>query len=295
MYAALLSGDAPEIGVEELRSLGFKVYRVHGRIAVFEDGNLQDFQKVAFAHLAIELFSFRKPYKIIIKKIKPCPDFKRETAIDGLALVLGKPISMLGTKIYSITHAGLTFVGREVARTIKDWNRKERNPANYAKPHPASLPPKLARAMLNIAKGNKILDPFCGAGVLLVEGSFLGKEMHGMDISEEMLFRARKNLEAFGFEPRLKLGDARRLSSYFEHGSFDAIVTEPPFGRAAKVYAKSLEELLRKSFAEMLKVVKKGGRIVLSHELDLEEVLGVKPVFKGVYGKGQVRRIVHVF
>lgn len=59
------------------------------------------------------------------------------------------------------------------------------------------LPPKLARMMVNytgIAKG-RILDPFCGTGVLLQEAALLGYETYGTDLVEKMIDFTTVNME----------------------------------------------------------------------------------------------------
>ncbi len=62
------------------------------------------------------------------------------------------------------------------------------------------LPPKLALMMINLATGpdatkpQRILDPFCGTGVLLQEAALLGKSVYGTDLAEKMIRYTRDNL-----------------------------------------------------------------------------------------------------
>ena len=62
------------------------------------------------------------------------------------------------------------------------------------------LPPKLAQIMINLAQSNeetaphRILDPFCGTGVLLQEAALLGHAVYGTDLSEKMIRYSRDNL-----------------------------------------------------------------------------------------------------
>ncbi|MFP4524452.1 MAG: DNA methyltransferase [Candidatus Woesearchaeota archaeon] len=104
--------------------------------------------------------------------------------------------------------------------------KNQRRPA----PHPTSLPPKLARAMVNLAGPvNHVLDPFCGSGGLLLEASLIGLDATGIDVDDAMLARAKKNLEAYGAEARLVHGDA------LEHeGGTGCVVTDLPYGRNSK-------------------------------------------------------------
>lgn len=59
------------------------------------------------------------------------------------------------------------------------------------------LPPKLAQTMLNLAQlspGERLLDPFCGTGVLLQEAALMGASVYGTDLSERMIDFSRHNL-----------------------------------------------------------------------------------------------------
>lgn len=66
------------------------------------------------------------------------------------------------------------------------------------------LPPKLAQIMINLAIGDKIvdpslaaqrvLDPFCGTGVLLQEAALMGQSVYGTDLAEKMIRYSRDNL-----------------------------------------------------------------------------------------------------
>ena len=64
------------------------------------------------------------------------------------------------------------------------------------------LPPKLALLMLNLAaaeqpsgKHLRVLDPFCGTGVVLQEAALRGYDVYGTDLSEKMIDYTKINLE----------------------------------------------------------------------------------------------------
>ncbi len=65
------------------------------------------------------------------------------------------------------------------------------------------LPPKLAQIMINLALGEagltgtpkkRLLDPFCGTGVLLQEAALMGHSVYGTDLAEKMIRYSRDNL-----------------------------------------------------------------------------------------------------
>jgi tRNA G10 N-methylase Trm11 len=66
------------------------------------------------------------------------------------------------------------------------------------------LPPKLARILVNIVRGNDIapetkllLDPFCGTGVVLQEAQLLGMNVYGTDIAPKMIDYSIANMDWF--------------------------------------------------------------------------------------------------
>lgn len=60
------------------------------------------------------------------------------------------------------------------------------------------LPPKLAQMMINLAHptdGSRILDPFCGTGVILQEAALMNYQVYGTDLSDKMIDFSKINLE----------------------------------------------------------------------------------------------------
>jgi tRNA G10 N-methylase Trm11 len=99
------------------------------------------------------------------------------------------------------------------------------------------LPPKLAQIMINLAhpaQGVRILDPFCGTGVVLQEAALLGYSIYGTDLAEKMVRYSKENLEwlrdthHLDFDSELDIGDAIEKSW---HGPIDAIVCETYLGQ----------------------------------------------------------------
>lgn len=99
------------------------------------------------------------------------------------------------------------------------------------------LPPKLAQTMLNLAQvspGNRVLDPFCGTGVVLQEAALMGASVYGSDVSTRMVDFARQNLKwlrdgyAIDFEEYLEVTDA---TSAAWQQPIDRVVCETYLGR----------------------------------------------------------------
>ena len=70
---------------------------------------------------------------------------------------------------------------------------------------PISLHPKFARALVNmtlVKRGDRLLDPFCGTGGVLIEAASIGVRACGSDISPEMVDGCIQNMEHFGLPYR---------------------------------------------------------------------------------------------
>lgn len=63
------------------------------------------------------------------------------------------------------------------------------------------LPPKLAQIMINLASSQtksektRLLDPFCGTGVVLQEAALMGLSVYGTDLADKMIDYSKANLE----------------------------------------------------------------------------------------------------
>ena len=75
--------------------------------------------------------------------------------------------------------------------------RDQARPARDAKV--GMLPPKLAQILINLcgplSEDARILDPFCGTGVVLQEALLMGYSVYGTDLNPRMVEYSRRNLE----------------------------------------------------------------------------------------------------
>ncbi len=146
------------------------------------------------------------------------------------------------------------YVGIEIKEGVEqdfEVRRSKNLPISY----PITMHPRLARAMINIARvkrGAKILDPFCGTGTILLEGSLMGMDMHGSDLDERMLRASETNLKKFGMKANLTRRDVGEIE-----GNYDAIVTDPPYGRSSSSMGEKLNELYERAFKRFSDVTDK--------------------------------------
>lgn len=103
------------------------------------------------------------------------------------------------------------------------------------------LPPKLAQIMINLAVSKelaahhpRVLDPFCGTGVVLQEAALMHFPVYGTDINEKMIRFSRDNLNwlqeshHIRFDWHLHEGDA--MTTEWQH-PIGAIVCEGYLGQ----------------------------------------------------------------
>jgi ubiquinone/menaquinone biosynthesis C-methylase UbiE len=102
-----------------------------------------------------------------------------------------------------------------------------------------------------LGPGCRALEVGCGTGVFLEKVAPCGAEIRGIDLSQDLLARARARMSAFA-NVRLTCGNAEQMP--FPTGTFDAA-----YGSSV-LHHLNLERSLR----EILRVLKPGGRIAFA-------------------------------
>ena len=122
-------------------------------------------------------------------------------------------------------------------QNVESWSKRDFG-RPFADPKAGMLPPKVARMMVNLAlpespgATKSLLDPFCGMGTILAEGSVSGWQVVGSDQSAVVVEKARKNLDWLVSEFDLKLtdfklyvADATHVSKQLSGVTVSAILT----------------------------------------------------------------------
>lgn len=173
---------------------------------------------------------------------------------------------ILSTKSSQITVAKTIGIQNVEAYAARDHGRSARDA------RVGMLPPKLAQIMVNLAglKQGRILDPFCGTGVVLQEAARIGYPIYGTDISSRMVEYSRQNLLEQGLEAALETADAR---NHTWQPPVDGVVSEtylgPPLSAAPSLdRIRDLAEESGQLMAEFLKNIapqlKSGAPLVLA-------------------------------
>jgi len=132
---------------------------------------------------------------------------------------------------------------------------------------PVSLPPRLARAAANLARirsGDRVLDPFLGTGALLAEAGLLGGRLYGIDRDPTMVRGALENLTHLGLSAdAIVVGDAGDVEFEDPELRFDALLTDPPYGRSSSTGGETAHRLVERVVPRWAQRLATAGRVVL--------------------------------
>ncbi len=118
-----------------------------------------------------------------------------------------------------------------------------------------------SRMVIELAKvkpGESVLDVACGTGAItLTAHTYAGPtgKVYGVDASPEMIETAKKKAARSAPGVVFQLGLAEKLD--FPDGTFDVVISRLAIHHLP-------DDLKRKAFAEMLRVLKPGGRVLIA-------------------------------
>ncbi|NXI74871.1 THUM2 protein, partial [Anseranas semipalmata] len=138
----------------------------------------------------------------------------------------------------------------------------------------AGLRSTIAWAMASLAEISVsafVLDPMCGLGTILLEAAKEWPEACylGIDISDSQLEGADANIKTAGLIDKIELLKASVKALPLPSESFDAVISDIPFGKKFKITKDT--RLLPDILQEMERVLRVGGTIVLLLSQDLHK------------------------
>lgn len=138
---------------------------------------------------------------------------------------------------------------------IAKFKEAQRQGWKHFAPLEALTTPAAARLVkfASVRSGQKLLDIGCGTGVAAITAARSGACVCGVDLTRELLERARNNARLADVEIEFREGDVEALP--FHDGAFDVVLSQ--FGH---MFAPRPDVAV----AEMLRVLKPGGRIAFA-------------------------------
>lgn len=140
--------------------------------------------------------TLKKTIKQHSRSVRLVPNTSLE--LNSAQVLHNKLTSTTGWELLLIKHGEATMIARTVrvqdieSYTFRDRSRPKRDA------YVGMLPPKLAQTMIHLtapSAGERLLDPFCGTGVILQEAALYGLTPYGTDISSKMTDYSQANLE----------------------------------------------------------------------------------------------------
>jgi SAM-dependent methyltransferase len=138
---------------------------------------------------------------------------------------------------------------------IAKFKEAQRQGWKHFAPLEALTTPAAARLVkfANVRAGQNVLDVGCGTGVVAITAARIGARVRGIDLTPELLERARENARIANVEIDFREGDAEALP--FDDVTFDIVLSQ--FGH---MFAPRPDVAM----AEMLRVLKRGGTIAFT-------------------------------
>ncbi len=162
------------------------------------------------------------------------------------------------------TPEGVWF-GRALEMDVPQWKRF------VAKLHDCSsaLPDQAARAVCNleVRGGERVVDPCCGSGTLLMNAADLGAHVSGFDLNKKMVGATNANLLYFGFPASAEQADATKVG-----GNYDLVLTNLPYGKMSAVSPADELRLVR----NIVKLAPRGVLITTNDVTDAVREAGTR-------------------
>lgn len=317
---AVLSGESVELAKAELaasaekQGAALEFIEALGRLVIFSIRKRISFEDLAMTHEISEHlgeledigkidFSSLKDRPVNVRAVKIPPKLKASGT--GAQKLVGGALVNAGCSIDLEQEDNVVTVYMLKERSVlgrlvfsNTQNFVARRAHNRPFHMPVSLHPKVARAMVNLARAkakDKVIDPFVGTGGVLIEAGLMGCRVYGIDIIPKMVRGTLRNLKHYGVRyPHVEEGDAFGTHRIFPR-KFDAVVTDLPYGRSTK--RMDIKKLNRDFVRYIPKILKKGKYAVIASSMpSLKPVGDLKFVSKHeVYLHKTLKKHIYVF
>ncbi|MFB6071968.1 MAG: TIGR01177 family methyltransferase [Halobacterium sp.] len=294
MYVLELAGEDEAFATAEARAAATDVSVAGHGIAVAADVDEEQFRGLAYVHRAGEYVDE------IAGTVRAAASTAREMPLEREGTVAVRARDVHGTADVDTQDAerrvGQALVDRGLSVDLDDPDHElrvlfagdrcflawltvesvrdygDRKPTDRPFFQPGSMDPLLARAVCNLARvepGDRVLDPMCGTGGVLVEAGLLGARPLGTDAQAKMVRGARQNLAHYLADFDVARADATTLP--LRDDAVDAVVFDAPYGRQSKIETHDLADLVAGALREARRVA---DRCVLVADRDWREAAG---------------------
>ena len=289
-----LSGEHPELPKEEIKvvfeseNLTWKIIKMleKERLLIIDvntgDARINEiinrFSMVKYAGKFLGIYdknsfhdSLHEIALEISKELKKNESFAIRSKSQSLAEKLGAAIFQLGFKVdlknpnkeINVFITEKYFIVGVNLHLRRDFNKRLPKVRPFF--HPTAMHPKLAKLLVNLSrakKGDRLLDPFCGTGSILIEAAIMGMECYGFDISARMISGCKENLKFYGIDAKLFVKDSLNIEEPLFRKFFDAIVTDAPYGRSSRLPYGNIEKFCHR-FLEVASGLLKDNRYLV--------------------------------
>lgn len=278
-----LSGEHPELPFAEVQAaaeaegLPFEELDRADGVLIAETGAAERFARLGMTHRVLRFLgryddpgdaepdvSLNETFRVRATRVQ---EHRRDLELPQVERSLGTYLVDRGGTVdledparefRAVLSDGSLFIGETLLRIDRSF--AETRPHHRPYFHPGVVEPVTARVMVNLARARgRVLNAMCGNGSLMVQAGKVGAAPVGLDADPEMARGALTNLRDEGVDGETLIGDARDLP--FRDASFDAAVTDLPYGRSVRAKGADLVE---RSVAEMERVLKKGSYMVVT-------------------------------
>ena len=166
------------------------------------------------------------------------------------------------TRFYGVLTGG-KFVFGVVISQIKRSRFNERRPRKRPFFHPGTVEPLFARLLVNLSEvpsGKMLLDPFCGAGGILIEAGLINCRVIGSDIDPAMVSGTAINLKYYNIDYDLVVADAR----YLPFRNIKYVSTDPPYGISSTTMGENVKNLVEAFLRNIYQCLDREAKICIS-------------------------------
>jgi tRNA G10 N-methylase Trm11 len=214
--------------------------------------------KMTTGQLEATGLTVKKAIKKTGRNVRLIPN--KELELNTAQVIHNQLTGPTGWELYFIKDGDRTVVAQTVrVQDIESYTKRDRErPKRDSKV--GMLPPKLAQIIINLAAGplpdeklqnicdipagepvprtmlnKRVLDPFCGTGVVLQEAALMGYDTYGTDIDDRMIRYSEANMQwlkewnEYDADVSLQQGDATNHS--WEQHIVDFVACESYLGR----------------------------------------------------------------